>query len=170
MVMIIKAGLDWDLISKAEIKDIIVGPKYKLVAGGLERTQKTHIIHILLKNSPYSKKKSYVTQPDDYFSVIIVEALEHFVKVQVETDTTGSLEFKIRTEVVSEGGEGSEGEKWMQGGWEIELEFNIDIDTNNVSEQQIERYIADIMEMHYSKLLIVEGAKFDSFPVLHPQY
>ena len=142
--------------------DIIVGQEYQLGAGGLERIQKTqNIIHIVLENSPYSIKKSNIYH-DESYSAIVVETLKNFVDSVVAADTTGSLEFKMSTEKVERLG------ATMPVGWEVDLEFNIDIDTNNVSEKQIKQYIADVRKWNVGKLRMVECNKLDSFDIRCP--
>ena len=140
ILMIIKAGLDWDLISNAEIRDSTIlgrhdhwNTELSVMESSL-LTQK--IIHIVLENSPYSAYNN----DSDSDSVIVVEALETFVAAVA----TGSLEFK--KEKVGGGG----GAWGVEGGWELKLVFKIatfDIDTNNINETQIKQYIADVWKV-----------------------
>ena len=88
--------------------------------------------------------------------------MKNFVDSVVAADTTGSLEFKMSTEKVERLG------ATMPVGWEVDLEFNIDIDTNNVSEKQIKQYIADVRKWNVGKLRMVECNKFTSFDIRCP--
>ena len=142
ILMIIKAGLDWDLISNAEIRDSTIlgrhdhwNTELSVMESSL-LTQK--IIHIVLENSPHSAYESDSNKSDSF---IVVEALETFV-----AEVCGSLEFK-KEKVGGSGGRG-----WgAEGGWEVKLVFKIatfDIDTNNINENQINQYITDAREVN----------------------
>ena len=73
-------------------------------------------IHIVLNNSPYLQGYAKVSD------TIVLDVLKNFVELLGSCECT---EIKV------------------EGGWEVKLTFDIDIDTDSISERQVKQHIAN---------------------------